>query len=224
MSLTVITRDDATIHVPDDVLHNLDRFRAWVGSPDVPEKVRTDFYKGRVWVDLTRQQVFTHVSLKGEFAGVLHGETKLDGLGRYWMSGVLVTNPAAGLSGNPDGVFDSHDALASGRMRLVPAPGGEFNELEGTADMVLEVVNDRFVQRDKEVLREAYWEAGIPEYWLVDARGEEVEFDLLQHGPKGYKAARKSAGWVKSAVFGKSFKLTRGADPNGNPEFTLEVK
>ncbi|MBX9623080.1 MAG: Uma2 family endonuclease [Gemmataceae bacterium] len=140
------------------------------------------------------------------------------------MSGVLVTNPAADLSGNPDGVFASHDALASGRMRLVPAPGGGFNELEGTADMVLEVVNDSFVRRDTEVLREAYWEAGIPEYWLVDARGEEVEFDILKHGPGGYKAARKAGGWVKSVVFGKSFKLTRGTDPNGNPEFTLEVK
>lgn len=222
MSLTVITRDDATIHVPDGVLRSLDRFRAWAGSPDVPEKARTDFYKGRVWVDLTKQQIFTHVSLKGDIGCVL--DRMGDDLGRYWTSGVLVTNPAAGLSGNPDGVFVSHDALASGRMRLVPAPGGGFNELEGTADMVLEVVNDRFVQRDKEVLREAYWEAGIPEYWLVDVRGEEVEFDLLQHGPKGYKAARKVGGWAKSAVFGKSFRLTRENDPNGHPEFTLEVK
>ncbi|MBX9623079.1 MAG: hypothetical protein K2X82_04620 [Gemmataceae bacterium] len=71
MSLTLMTRDDATIHVPAEVLHDLGRFREWAGSPDVPEKARTDFYKSRVWIDLSRQQLFTHVSVKGEFAGVL---------------------------------------------------------------------------------------------------------------------------------------------------------
>jgi len=34
----------------------------------------------------------------------------------------------------------------------------------------------------------------------------------------------KSAGWLKSAVFGKSFRLHRANDEQGNPEFTLEAK
>ena len=48
--------------------------------------------------------------------------------------------------------------------------------------------------------------------------------DKLQDTAKGYAAARKQDGWLKSAVFGKSFRLVRGTDATGNPEFTLEVK
>ena len=35
---------------------------------------------------------------------------------------------------------------------------------------------------------------------------------------------RKQGGWLKSVVFGKSFRLTRRTDRSGNPQFTLEVK
>lgn len=58
----------------------------------------------------------------------------------------------------------------------------------------------------------------------MDARGKDVEFEILKRGPKGYTATRRQAGWVKSAAFGKTFRLTRGTDPQGNPEFTLEAK
>ena len=42
--------------------------------------------------------------------------------------------------------------------------------------------------------------------------------------PKGYVVARKKAEWLKSQVFGKSFRLTRQEDEFGNPEYTLEVR
>jgi Uma2 family endonuclease len=73
-------------------------------------------------------------------------------------------------------------------------------------------------------LFEKYWEAGIPEYWIVDARGADLEFTIYKHMAKGYVAARKQAGWSKSVAFGKSFKLTRGTDKVGKEKFTLEVK
>lgn len=73
-------------------------------------------------------------------------------------------------------------------------------------------------------LKEAYYEAGVAEYWLVDARGEVAEFHIYKRGAKKFSATKKQDGWAKSAVFGKSFRLARGSDANGNPEFTLEVK
>jgi len=51
-------------------------------------------------------------------------------------------------------------------------------ELEGTPDMVLEVVSASSVVKDTETLLQLYWQAGIPEYWLVDARGEALEFTV----------------------------------------------
>jgi hypothetical protein len=69
-----------------------------------------------------------------------------------------------------------------------------------------------------------YHEAGIPEYWLVDARGDRLVFEILRHTARGYVAVRKQQGWQKSGVFGKSFRLTQRTDENGLAEYTLKVR
>ena len=73
-------------------------------------------------------------------------------------------------------------------------------------------------------LLDLYWRAGIPEYWLVDVRGNRLEFTIHRHTPKGYVATPKRAGWVKSNVIGKSFRLSKRTDELGQPEHTLEVR
>lgn len=59
----------------------------------------------------------------------------------------------------------------------------------------------------------------------MDARGVEVEFHIYKRGAKKYTIPKNQpGGWMKSAVFGKSFRLVRGQDAGNNPKFTLEVK
>jgi len=94
----------------------------------------------------------------------------------------------------------------------------------GSPDMVLEVVSPSSVEKDTVILRQLYWKAGVREYWLVDPRGLELHFDILRHAEKSYVATRRQQGWLKSAVFGKSFRLTKRNDTRGNPVFTLEVR
>ena len=89
---------------------------------------------------------------------------------------------------------------------------------------MLEIISRGSVKKDRVTLRQAYWEAGVREYWLVDARKEPLSFDILRHTAKGYKAARKQDGWVKSSVFGKAFRLTQEPDALGHPEYTLAVR
>lgn len=221
--MPTVVADRTKVTIPGWVT-DIDSFRRWFDSEELPEKYRAWFLDGEVWVDMSKEQLFTHVEVKGAIFAVLWAVVRTARSGRMCQDGVLLTNRPAGLSGNPDAVYVSHAAVTAGRVKQIPGAEVGFVELEGTPDMVLEVVSDSSEKKDNLVLREAYWAAGIPEYWLVDARGEAVEFDLLQHGPKGYKAARKAGGWAKSAVFGKSFRLVKAADPNGNPEFTLEVK
>ncbi len=96
--------------------------------------------------------------------------------------------------------------------------------MEGTPDMVLEVVCARSVHKDTVVLRQAYWQAGIREYWLVDARQEPIRFDIFRHTAKGYSTTRKRDGWLKSAVFGKSFQFRQGLNALGHPEYTLAIR
>jgi Uma2 family endonuclease len=219
---TVVT-DDGRVTIPDTVV-DLDSFRAWLDSGTVPEKAKTWFIDGEVWIDMSKEQIFTHVALKTEITSVLYSLTKANKTGRVLSDGVLVTNPAANLSGNPDAIFVAHETVTAGRVRLVPGKEGGFTEMDGAPDMVLEVVSDSSERKDNQTLLERYWTAGILEYWIVDARGDDLEFTIYRHGPKGYSAVRKQSGWAKSAAFGKSFKLTRVTDANGDPEFTLEVK
>lgn len=212
--------DGTAIEVPERVRQSLAAFRVWAGDNDLPEKTRVDFYRGKVWVDMGREQLFTHGLLKTEIVAVLGSIIEREDLGFICSSGVLVTNEGADLSGNPDGTFVSFNSIKSERMML----GETVDELVGTPDMVLEVVSASSVTKDKVSLREAYFEAGISEYWLVDARGDRLDFQILKRGDLEYTDTRKVGGWLKSAVFGRSFKLSRDVDRSGNPSFKLDVK
>ena len=147
-------------------------------------------------------------------------------LGELFSDRTLVTNAAAGLSTEPDGTFVTWASYEAGRVRLVPRKDrpGQYKELEGTPDWVLEVVSRSSVLKDTVSLRESYHRARIPEYWLIDARPDPLVFDILRHTPKGYRATPKKEGWVKSAVFGKSFRLTCGLSDLRHPEYTLETR
>jgi Uma2 family endonuclease len=54
--------------------------------------------------------------------------------------------------------------------------------------------------------------AGVPEYWLIDARGDEIDFPVLHRRKTGYAAVPQRDGWQKSKVFGRWFRLTRQKD------------
>jgi Uma2 family endonuclease len=200
-------------------------FRRWVHSDEFPERTgRICYLNGEVWIDMSTEQFFSHNQVKGEYNRSLANLIKTERLGRFIPDGMLISNDEASLTAQPDGAFASQKTLRTGRLRLVEGKKEGYVELEGTPDMVLEILSASSVGKDTVKLRELYWKAGIPEYWLVDARGDKLVFDILRRGPKGYTPVRKSGGWLKSAVFGKSFRLTRQTDELGNPEYTLEVR
>jgi Uma2 family endonuclease len=221
--MTMLLLTDEAIHIPDEI-HDLSAFRKWFQSHSFPDQGRWCFLDGAVWVDTGMEQLFTHNQVKQEFNLVLGGLVKTHRLGRYFPDGVQLVNLEAAISSQPDGTFVSHDSLRDQRVELAPAKGGGCTELVGTPDMVLEVVSKSSVYKDTDRLLELYWQAGVPEYWLVDARTESIRFDIFRHGAKGYTAVRKLAGYLKSQVFAKSFRLTRGQDESGHPEFSLLVR
>jgi Uma2 family endonuclease len=224
MSVTIAISENPPITVPARATASLASFREWAGDNDLPEKVKLCFHRGEVFVEMGKEQIFTHVGVKTEIIAVLHQLTKSQRSGRVLADGLLLTHEKAEVSNNPDAVFVSNDTFKSKRIELVEGKEGGFVELVGSADMVLEVVSDSSEKKDNQTLFEAYYEAGVSEYWLVDARGKEIEFNIYKRGAKKFAVTKKQDGWVKSAVFGKSFRLTRGSDATGNPEFTLEVK
>jgi Uma2 family endonuclease len=217
---TVVIQD--RFRIPDSV-RDLDSFCRWACSDEYPERGRYSFLNGEVWVDMSPENFYTHNQVKGEIAAVLATFAKKARLGRYVHDRMLVRNDKGNLSTEPDGAFISTATLRSGRIEVERITAG-YDILVGIPDMVLEVVSDSSERKDTEILRELYGQAGIPEYWLVDPRGEELVFDILHHRRSGYVAARKQAGWQKSKVFGKFFRLTVEPDELGNPEYTLRVR
>jgi Uma2 family endonuclease len=218
-----ILDESRVIAVPEWVT-DIESFRRWTDSDDCPHEYRLGWLKGQVWIDMGKEQIFSHVMVKTRITSRLDSLAQEQDLGIFLGDGVLLSNFAADISGNPDGTFLSNETLRSDRIRLLEGSRGGYTEIQGSPDMVLEVVSASSVEKDYDLLRKAYWEAGIHEYWLVDARKEPLKFDVLRHTPGGYVAARKPGGWVKSAVFGKSFKLTRRQSALGHPEFTLSVR
>jgi Uma2 family endonuclease len=203
---------------------DLESFRRWTDQDDFPEQGRIWWLNGEVWIDMSREQIFTHVRVKTKLTMTLALLAEQDHLGMYLTDGVLLSNFAAAISGNPDGLFLSNATRKSDRIRFIEGRDHGFIELQGSPDMVLEIISKSSVHKDEVLLRKAYWDAEIPEYWLVDVRKEPIRFDILRRTSRGYAATRKQEGWVKSVVFGRSFRLVVEPDEAGDPNYTLEVR
>jgi Uma2 family endonuclease len=217
--------NDWTLVIPAEA-HTMAGFREWASADDFPERVRVTFLQGEIIVDMSNEDMEDHVNPKGEITSVLTVLCKNLKIGKVYPDGLLLTNPDAGISNNPDALFFSYSALEDRRVRPVPKKGREqkYRELEGTPDWVLEIVSDSSVKKDLVRLREAYHKAGIPEYWLVDARGDELSFQILLRRKDRYVAAANRDGWQRSKVFNRSFRLERVLDDYGLWDYTLHVR
>ncbi|MFI5454684.1 MAG: Uma2 family endonuclease [Isosphaerales bacterium] len=200
-------------------------FRAWATSDAFPEKLRASFINQEIVIDMSLEELETHNKVKGEVYRVVGGLIRDLDLGELYCDGTLVTNVAAGLSTEPDGTFVTWATFEAGRVRLVPRQDrpGQYVELEGTPDWVLEVVSRSSVRKDTEWLRQSYHQAGIPEYWLIDAQFDEVSFQVLRRRRDRYVAVAPRGSWYRSTVFGRSFRLQRRTNRLGRWAYSLEV-
>jgi Uma2 family endonuclease len=145
-------------------------------------------------------------------------------LGYYVSDGMRLTIPDLDLSTEPDGMVVSHASLRRGRLITASGTGAEATELIGIPDLVIEIVSPSSEEKDTDWLMESYFRAGIPEFWLIDARAKDLRFDLYRPASKGYSAIRKSAGFSKSTVLGKSVRLTRSRSSTGIATYVLNVR
>jgi putative restriction endonuclease len=212
--------DDRRVDIPPWVV-DLRTFRRWVNSDKFPEDGRVEFIAGEVWADMSRQQAFSHVRVKDVVNRVVGGFVAKNGLGEYFGDGLRITNESAGVSNVPDGSFISIESFRAKRVHWV---NDLYTELDGAPDLVIEIVSDSSEDKDSEWLMTAYWDAGIREYWVIDARSAPLRFDIHKRGAKGFTAIRKSDGWSKSAVLGRSFRLRAIKNALGHPDFSLEMR
>jgi len=202
-----------------------DGFRAWVTSDEFPERLRASFINGEIVIDVSPEELETHNKVKGTITSSIDSLNRDLELGELFSDGALVTDSAAGLSTEPDGTFVSWASYEAERVRLVPRANRprDYIELEGTPDWVLEVVSQSSVWKDTESLRDLYHRSGIPEYWLIDARFDEVSFQILRWRRDRYVAVKPRDGWHRSTVFARSFRLERRKNRLGRWRYRLGV-
>ncbi len=202
-------------------------FRAWSNSDEMPEFGRITFFPDEILIDMSQEDIEAHVQVKTEMTYALVALNKKLGLGEVYGDGTQISNVDAEVSNIPDLSFVSWESFESGRVRMVPKKDDARHhvELEGSPDWVCEVVSDSSVRKDKVRLRRAYHLAGIREYWLIDARGDDIAFQILWHAADDYVAAEvRRGGWQESRVFGRLFRLRRERGRLDHWNYTLQVK
>lgn len=213
MALVDYSASFPTLTVPPAAV-TLDGFRAWADSENYPERGHIAFINGRLIIDISPERIELHAKLKAEIQHVIYTLSENGDLGDFYPDGTMLTNAEAGISNEPDGMFASWETLESGK--LAPPSDrpqdGKHIELVGTPDWVCEIISDSSVEKDTELLLDAYHQAGVKEYWLIDARGEEIDFQLLVWSPDRYQAAENHEGWQASSVFDCKFQITRTRD------------
>ncbi len=201
-------------------------FRAWAHSDDCPEFGRICYINGNIHIDMSPDELETHNKVVNAIDFGINLVNAEDELGEFYRDGALVSNTRANLATVPDGSFVKWETSITGRVRLVPRKDrhGEFIEIQGTPDWVLEAVSFSSVTKDTIELPIIYHRAGISEYWLVNARGPEIDFQVLVWGRNKYKAAVVRKGWSFSPVFSRWFRLIRRPNRLGRWDYQLEFK
>jgi Uma2 family endonuclease len=221
----ILSIDDERVRLPRSAFAH-DGFRAWVQSDRFPDKeLRATFVRGEVLLEMSPESIETHNKVKTELTRVL-AQIVLDrDLGELYADRALLTNEAAVLSCEPDLTFASWQALEQGRVTLVEKANrdGDFVEIVGTPDLVAEIVSDSSVRKDLTLLRDGYSRAGVAEYWVIDARGAEIEFQILQLGDGNYRASASSGERQESRVLASCFELTRTRNRVGRWRYLLEA-
>ncbi len=217
---------DQEIEIP--TIRDLAEFRRWALSDEFPERGRIDYIDGRIEVDMSPEDFFTHGTLKTRVAAEIADRVEELDFGHTLIAETRISSTAGNVSAEPDVVVISHDAFDSGRASLVPKASGDpdrFVEVEGAPDLIVEIVSDSSVKKDTQRLPRAYFAAGVREFWLIDARDEELVFQIQRRGSGAFAVAETDAdGYQRSDVLDASYQLERSRHARGHWVYRLRMK
>lgn len=217
--------DEIAFCIPENAFQ-LEGFRAWTQADDFPEFGRIEFINGKVFVDMSKEAISSHSLVKTEIGRAFAQICRDESLGMAMIDGSRVVNEIAKVSNVPDVVFVAFESIESGRVTFTPGKDdpNEDVELVGSPEVVVEIVSNSSVGKDVTRLRTAYHAADILEYWLVDARGDEISFQILLHRRTGYTASPQRDGWIRSRAYNREFRLVREKNRVGMWTYRLEVR
>lgn len=197
-------------------------FDVWATTKVLPNGCRASWINGEILIDMSPEEVESHNKLKTEVTRVMATIVKQRRLGEFYSDRTLVSNDDADLSTEPDALFVSKESLRTGRVTKKRNARGQYMSLVGSPDWVLELVSQSSVIKDTRLLKKAYQLAGVDEYWLIDARRNEMSIQIFALGNRAFKAVPVKRGRWHSALFDLNFHLYREKDEFGYWEYTLE--
>lgn len=224
---TVLLADHAQIEIP--TINNLAEFRQWALSDDFPQRGRIDYIGGRIEVDMSPEDYYTHGTLKSRLALAIGDRVDELDLGDILIGETRISDIPADLSAEPDVVVISYQTFDDGKALLVPKSSGaadRYVEVEGRPDLIVEIVSDSSVQKDTERLPVAYYQAGVREYWLVDARSpDELSFQILRRGTNAFEPTpQETDGYQASEVLSAKYLLERSRHQRGRWVYHLKSR
>lgn len=109
-------------------------------------------------------------------ATLLQAFTRLNRLGKVLVSPFIMRMSDQGNARMPDILFLANEHLS----RLT------HSELQGPADLVIEVISDHSVARDRDIKFSEYQAGGVREYWIIDPRINHLCADFYVRDASGF--------------------------------------
>ena len=222
MSIGAVIFEDQ-VRIPMDVFE-LQKFRVWAHSDEFPETGKIAFIDGEIEIDMSPEELNSHNRVKRDISTNFNAFVRDADVGDLLVDGAFLVNEAAKLATEPDLMFCSWDAIRTGRVVYAPWVEGNDRlvEVRGTPDFVCEIISKGSVRKDTVRLRKACFEAGISKYWLIDARGQSLNFRILVRGESEFVAVDPDAnGFLPSPALNRSFRIVRQQNQVGGTCYRL---
>ncbi len=159
----------------------------WLRLPD--DGFRYEILNGEL--HMTPPPSISHQNAVTELAAQMRDFAKQTGKGIVLVSPVGVRLPGQSVPVQPDVIFVRAD-----RREII----GE-DDVQGAPDLVVEVLSPSNWIYDRREKLQAYRQAGVPEYWIIDCRARTLEIRVLEQGQYILLGELHSGDTAKSRAF-----------------------
>ena len=216
----MIAGERETLTVPVWV-NDLESFRRWSHTEEFPTDAKVLYFDGNILVDGSMERLL-HTIVKAAIATSIRiwSDEYLPGI--LCIDSMRFMHKPAKLSSEPDVVFITDESLTDGTALV--KDGDASLEIEGSPDLVVEIISPSSKYKDEDILLKKYWQAGVKEYWLADSRKTPTLSILKRNGKKFVAVTADTQGWLRSNVLKAQCRLVSKPGPAATTRVTLEMK
>ncbi|MCA9238314.1 MAG: Uma2 family endonuclease [Planctomycetales bacterium] len=100
-----------------------------------------------------------------------------------WLLGIAEQSGGFALAAPADVQFADHTILQPDLLYITKERRAIVRKcIEGAPDLVIEILSDSGARRDRVDKQQLYAEFGVPEYWIVDPREQQIDFLVNRNG------------------------------------------